>query len=90
MTLLNWKDSPNGRNSKAQGVDGEYRIGRYDTEERPWPEHGIVVPAETWFEVQLRGPNEKRGGYSAWRIPGGQIGRCAAWPSGLCAHYLAG
>jgi len=58
---LLWKDSPNGRRSKAQGIGGEYRIGRYDTQERPWPEHGVVVPAETWFEVQLRGPNEKRG-----------------------------
>jgi hypothetical protein len=61
MTVLSWKDSPNGRGSKALGVGGEYRIGRYDTQERPWPEHGVVVPAETWFEVQLRGPNEKRG-----------------------------
>ena len=25
------------------------------------PSTGVVVPAETWFEVQLRGPNEKRG-----------------------------
>ena len=61
--LLNWKDSPDGRRSKAQGIDGEYRIGRYDIAPRTWHEHGVQLPGETWFGVQLRGPSEKRGGY---------------------------
>jgi hypothetical protein len=59
--LLNWRNSPDGRRSKAQGTDGEYRIGRYDAVGRPWPEAGIPrTPDETWFEVRLHVPGEKR------------------------------
>jgi hypothetical protein len=85
MTLLSWKDSPNGRRSKAQGVDGEYRIGRYDTEAHAWSEQGIVVPAETWFVVGLHIPGQKRPVLLAGYLE--RIGTMEAAKALAQAHY---
>jgi hypothetical protein len=56
---LQWKDSPNGHRSRAQGVDGEYRIGRHHRHAASWPEQGVQIPERTRFVVRWHWrPNE--------------------------------